>query len=100
MCLMMDSGGFNNFNNDGSFMENFRKLQQEKKSESAPESKPKPKPLPPIRKPLVMKMAKLKKPPVLVKPAATVAALEGKPPVDNEQDRKGDVSRKGDPTAS
>lgn len=78
-------------------MENFRKLQNEKQSESAPEAKPKPRALPPIRKPLVMKMAKLKKPPVLVKPEA---ALEGKPPVDNEQDRKGNVGRKGDPTVS
>ena len=95
--------GFNNFSNDGSFLESFMKLQQEKKPESASESKPKAKPLPPIRKPLIMKMGK-KKPPVLVKPKATVAVLEGNSPkeLDKQQERTGDgrtedvSSRKGE----
>ena len=93
------NSGVNNFNNDGSFMEKFLKMQQEKGAESTPEVKPKvPKPLPPIRKPLIMKMAKLKKPSVLVKRAKTAAVLEGEPPaeLDSEQDKTGDVSGKGE----
>ena len=64
------SSGFNTFNDDGSFMEKFMKMQEEKKSEAAA-APPKPK-LPPLmsRKPLKMKVSKLKKPPVLVKRTA------------------------------
>jgi hypothetical protein len=69
-----ESSGINNFSNDGSFMESFMKLQQEKK----PEVKVKAKPLPPIRKPLIMKMGKRKKPPLLAKSVKTVAVLEPK----------------------
>lgn len=88
--------GVNSFNNDGSFMEKFLKMQQEKEVESP--VKPKVAKLPPIRKPLIMKMAKLKKPPVLVKRTKTAAVLEGEPPakLDSEQDKTGDASGKGE----
>lgn len=87
---MADDSGFNTFNNDGSFMESFMKMQEGKK----PESSPKPKPLPPVRKPVLMKVSKIKKAPVLVKPAATTALLEGRTaqpkPMEN---RKGEMSQ-------
>lgn len=100
----------NNFDNDGSFLENFMKVQREKE-EAAPRPVPKPK-LPPVRKPVLMRVSRVKKAPVLVKPAATAAALEGTDPplvkraattvgassADNEpkmsrESRKGEISK-------
>lgn len=64
----VDSAGFNSFNNDGSFMERFKKMQEEKKpSEAAP--KPGKPILPPLRKakPLLKKKNPFVKPPRSVK---------------------------------
>ncbi len=91
------SSGFNNFSDDGSFMDNFIKQQQEKKTpESAPipVPKPKPRPLPPLRKPLVIKMSKrkMKQAPVLVKPSALLETPHNELTVEPEAKPKGEMS--------
>lgn len=96
----------NSFNNDGSFMESFMKMEQEKKAESTPCPQPKPKPkpklLPPVRKPVVMRVSKVKKAPVLVKPASTRAALEGRPFLGQiaTESRKGEISNQAEVLAN
>lgn len=75
----MDESGFNTFNNDGSFMEKFIKMQEEKKKEQESSPAP-PKPAVPSlvkRKPLLMKMRGVKKAPTLVKSTKTISILEG-----------------------
>ena len=93
-----DDSGFNNFNNDGSFMESFMKLQEEKKkSESTGGIGAKPK-LPPLmtRKPLLMS----KKPLLALKKRAPKSKLikPGKPVklADSSSDEEEKTQTKGE----
>ena len=64
-----DGSGFNNFSNDGSFIERFRKMQEEKKKLEVDSDVPPPK----KAKPIVMKLSSLKKKknPFLAEPIGT-----------------------------
>lgn len=93
-CQDNDPQGFNTFNNDGSFFEKFKKMQEEKKPEPPPTTIPKPAPAPLLRKakPMIMKMSGIKKKVPLVKPLAAsgtgVAKAFGDSDLSHDKDEK------------